>query len=508
MVSGGKNTDCTSMANKQDNYLYNCDQVRTLDRLAIDRDNISGLQLMQRAGMAVFKHILQHYRKHAVTVFCGSGNNGGDGYVIATLAKEKGIAVQLIHLKQPQQLKGNAKRAYEIANKAGVTMVDFSPKMVLEDCIIVDALIGIGLKGSVRGTYCDAIELINNSNLVVVAVDLPSGLNADTGDVENICVKAQTTICFIGLKQGLFTNHGPDYCGKIVYQDLAEKSTIFDEIPPVAIKLQLSSLLRHLKPRQASSHKNNYGHVIVVGGDYGYAGASLLAAEAALRTGAGLVSVATRQEHISTIVARRPEIMAHAVDSSEALQTLVKKASVLIIGPGLGQSLWSRKMLNCALKADIPSILDADALNLIAREQIQLNTMNHPYVLTPHPKEAARLLNVETSQIQKDRFSAVKKMAKKYHAQVLLKGTGSLVCVSANSTIGVCTAGNPGMATGGMGDVLSGIIGGLLAQGVNHNHCLALATCLHSEAADMAAKGRQRSLLPSDLFKPLRRLIG
>jgi NAD(P)H-hydrate epimerase len=263
-----------------------------------------------------------------------------------------------------------------------------------------------------------------------------------------------------------------------------------------------------LKPRQASSHKNNYGHVIVVGGDYGYAGASLLAAEAALRTGAGLVSVATRQEHISTIVARRPEIMAHAVDSSEALQTLLKKASVLIIGPGLGQSLWSRKMLNCALKADIPSILDADALNLIAREQIQLNTMNHPYVLTPHPKEAARLLNVETSQIQKDRFSAVKKMAKKYHAQVLLKGTGSLVCVSANSTIGVCTAGNPGMATGGMGDVLSGIIGGLLAQGVNHNHCLALATCLHAEAADMAAKGRQRSLLPSDLFKPLRRLIG
>ena len=496
------------MAKKQDNYLYSCDQVRTLDRLAIDRDNISGLQLMQRAGMVVFKHILQYYRKHAVTVFCGSGNNGGDGYVIAMLAKEKGIAVQLIHLKQPRQLKGDAKRAYEIANEAGVPMADFSPEMVLEDCVIVDALLGTGLKGSVKRTYRDAIELINNSNLTVVAVDLPSGLNADTGDVGNICVKAQTTISFIGLKQGLFTNHGPDYCGKIVYQDLAVKSTIFDEIKPVAIKLQLSSLLRHLKPRQSSSHKNDYGHVIVVGGDYGYAGASLLAAEAALRTGAGLVSVATRQEHISTIVARRPEIMAHAVDSSKSLQTLVKKASVLIIGPGLGQSLWSRKMLNCALKADIPSILDADALNLVARDQIQLNTMNHPYILTPHPKEAARLLNVETVQIQKDRFSAVKKISKKFHAQVLLKGTGSLVCVSNNSTIGVCTAGNPGMATGGMGDVLSGIIGGLLAQGVNQNHCLALATCLHAEAADMAAKGQQRSLLPSDLFKTLRLLIG
>ena len=496
------------MAKKQDNYLYNCDQVRTLDRLAIDRDNISGLQLMQRAGMAVFKHILKHYRKHAITVFCGSGNNGGDGYVIATLAKEKGIAVQLIHLKQPRQLKGDARRAYEIANEADVPMINFSSKMVLADSVIVDALLGSGLKGPIKGTYCDAIELINKSDLKVVAVDLPSGLNADTGDIENICVKAQTTICFIGLKQGLFTNHGPDYCGKIVYQDLAVKSTVFDEIKPVAIKLQLSLLLRQLKPRQSSSHKNNYGHVLVVGGDYGYAGASLLAAEAALRTGAGLVSVATRQEHISVIVSKRPEIMAHAIDSSESLQTLVKKASVLIIGPGLGQSLWSRKMLNCALKADIPSILDADALNLIARDQIQLNTMNHPYILTPHPKEAARLLNVETLIIQKDRFSAVKKISKKYDAQVLLKGTGSLVCVSNNSTIGVCISGNPGMATGGMGDVLSGIIGGLLAQGVSQNHCLALATCLHAEAADMAAKGRQRSLLPSDLFKTLRRLIG
>ncbi|MDP6974387.1 MAG: NAD(P)H-hydrate epimerase, partial [Gammaproteobacteria bacterium] len=276
------------MTKKQNNYLYNCDQVRTLDRLAIDRDNISGLQLMQRAGKAVFKHILQHYPKYAITVFCGSGNNGGDGYVIATLAKEKGIAVQLIHLKQPRQLKGDAKRAYKIANEAGVLMADFSPEMALEDCVIIDALLGTGLKGSVKRTYLDAIELINNSSLEVVAVDLPSGLNADTGDVENICVNAQTTISFIGLKQGLFTNHGPDQCGKIIYQDLAVKPNIFDEIKPVAKKLQLNSLLRHLKPRQANSHKNHYGHVLVIGGDYGYAGAILLAAEAALRTGAGL----------------------------------------------------------------------------------------------------------------------------------------------------------------------------------------------------------------------------
>ena len=177
------------MAKKQNNHLYNCDQVRALDRLAIDRNNISGLQLMQRAGMAVFKHILKHYRKDAITVFCGSGNNGGDGYVIATLAKEKGIAVQLIHLKQPRQLKGDAKHAYKIANEADVPMVDFSPEMILTDCIIVDALLGTGLKGPIKGTYCDAIELINNSNLEVVAVDLPSGLNADTGDVENIVLR-------------------------------------------------------------------------------------------------------------------------------------------------------------------------------------------------------------------------------------------------------------------------------------------------------------------------------
>jgi NAD(P)H-hydrate epimerase len=498
----------TDMAYKQENYLYTTDQVRALDRLAIEQGGVSGLQLMQRAGSSIFDYIVKHYPNTPITIFCGSGNNGGDGYVVATLAKEQNTPAQLIHIKPPQQLKNDAKLAYNIALRAGVSMADFSQDIVLKQGIVVDALLGTGLKGPVKGDYYNAIKLINKSNLPVISVDLPSGLNADTGNVENACVNAQTTISFIGLKQGLFTHFGPDYCGKIVFEDLQVKPSLFDDIHPSSVKLQLNELLKHLKPRKASAHKNIYGHVLVVGGDYGYSGATLLAAEAALRTGAGLVSVATRKEHVSAIIAKRPEIMAHGIESAESLQGLVDKATVLIIGPGLGQSQWSKKLLIRLLKSKLPSILDADALNLISQEKIKLETKNKLYILTPHPKEAARLLDQDTTEIQNNRFTAVKKIAKHHHAQVLLKGAGSLVCISLDSAIGVCVAGNPGMATGGMGDVLSGIIGGLLAQGVNQNKCLPLAVCLHAEAGDIAARRQQRSLLPSDLFNPLRRLIG
>lgn len=496
------------MAYKQQNYLYTSDQVRALDRLAIKQGDVSGLQLMQRAGNAVFMHIVKHYSNTPITIFCGAGNNAGDGYVVATLAQKNNVSVQLIHIKPPQQLKGDAKLAYNIAYQAKVPMTDFSDKVVLKNSVVVDALLGTGLKGVIKEAYYNAIELINKSNLVVVAVDLPSGLNANTGDVENICIKATTTISFIGLKQGMFTHFGPDYCGNIVFEALQVKPALFDDIQPPSERLQLNELLKHLKPRTPSAHKNNYGHVLVIGGDYGYGGAALLAAEAALRTGAGLVSVATRKEHVGAIVSRRPEIMAHNIESAESLQDLLDKATVLIIGPGLGQSQWSKELLTRALTSKLPSVLDADALNLISQDKIKLETKNKLHILTPHPKEAARLLDENTTEIQNNRFVAVKKIAKRYRAQVLLKGAGSLVCVDADSAVGVCVAGNPGMATGGMGDVLSGIIGGLLAQGVNQNKCLPLAVCLHAEAGDIAAERQQRSLLPSDLFNPLRRLIG
>ena len=496
------------MAYKQHNFLYTSDQVRALDRLAIEQGGISSLQLMQRAGNAVFDYIVKHYPDTPITVFCGPGNNGGDGYVVATLAQKKNIPVRLIYLKPPQQLIGDAKLAHDIAHQANVAMVNFSKEIELKNGVVVDALLGTGLKDAVKGSYYNAIEIINKSNLAVVAVDLPSGLNADTGDVASICVKAVATISFIGLKQGLFTHFGPDYCGNIVFEGLQIDPALFDDVHPPSAKLQLSELLKHLIPRKPSAHKNNYGHVLVIGGDYGYGGAVLLAAEAVLRTGAGLVSVATRKEHVGAIIARCPEIMAHDIASAESLQDLLDKATVLIIGPGLGQSQWSKELLTKALTSELPSVLDADALNLIGQEKIKLKRKNKLYILTPHPKEAARLLDENTVEIQNNRFSAVKRIAERYHAQVLLKGAGSLVCIAEDSAIGVCVTGNPGMATGGMGDVLSGIIGGLLAQGVNQGKCLPLAVCLHAEAGDIAAEKQQRSLLPSDLFNPLRRLIG
>jgi len=495
------------MASQQENNLYTCDQVRTLDQLAIEQGNVSGLELMQRAGQAIFDHIIKHYPNTAITVFCGPGNNGGDGYIVATLAKQQHIPINLIYIKSPEQLSGDAKLAYTFADKADVSMRRFTQDLEVNHGVVVDALLGIGIKGSLKKPYAQAIELINKSALPVIAVDLPSGLNGDTGAVESCCINAQTTISFIGLKQGLFTNNGRNYCGNIVLQDLQVKSSIFNSIKPSSTKLQLSALLKHLKPRKPNSHKNNYGHVLVIGGDYGYAGATLLAAEAALRTGAGLVTAATRKEHIGAIVSRCPEIMAHGIESAEMLRILLNKANVIIIGPGLGQSEWARELLNETLKAKMPTVIDADALNLISCDNTLPNPRDNQYIFTPHPKEAARLLNKNTDAIQNNRFAAIKEIAKKYQAQVLLKGSGSLVCESENSTVGICVAGNPGMATGGMGDILTGVIGGLLAQGVDKAKCLALATCLHAEAGDMAAKDGQKSLLPSDLIKPLRKLI-
>ena len=256
------------MAYKQQNYLYTSDQVRALYRLAINQGDVSGLQLMQRAGNAVFMHIVKHYSNAPITIFCGAGNNAGDGYVVATLAQKNNVSVQLIHIKPPQQLKGDAKLAYNIAYQAKVPMTDFSDEVVLKNSVVVDALLGTGLKGVIKEAYYNAIELINKSNLVVVAVDLPSGLNANTGDVENICIKATTTISFIGLKQGMFTHFGPDYCGNIVFEGLQIDPALFDDVHPPSAKLQLSDLLKHLIPRKPSAHKNNYGHVLVIGGDY------------------------------------------------------------------------------------------------------------------------------------------------------------------------------------------------------------------------------------------------
>lgn len=265
-------------------------------------------------------------------------------------------------------------------------------------------------------------------------------------------------------------------------------------------KLKLSQFKKYLVSRARDSHKGDFGHVVVIGGDYGFSGAVRMAAEAALRVGAGLVSVVTRAEHALTLNASRPEIMCHAADKK--LDALLVKASVIIVGPGIGQTPWAKKLLNSALKSKKPLLLDADALNILAKKPMK----NARWILTPHPGEAARLLKTTTNVIQRDRIRAINELQKKYGGVCVLKGAGSLVLAN-DKQLSLCTAGNPGMATAGMGDVLSGVIGGLAAQGIPLADAAKLGVLVHAMAGDMAAKEGERGMIATDLMCYLRKFV-
>jgi NAD(P)H-hydrate epimerase len=369
--------------------------------------------------------------------------------------------------------------------------------------VIVDALLGTGLSGEVRSPFMLAINAINQSYTPVLAVDSPSGLNVDTGMPCGLAVIADATITFIGMKQGLLTGEAADYCGRIVFDDLKLPAAVYERIKPAATRIAYSDLITLLPRRKRATHKGDYGHVLIVGGNFGMTGAARLAGEAALRTGAGLASVATRQEHAAAMNIGRPELMCHGVESGEALKALSARASVIAIGPGLGQDDWAQEMLAMAVARNLPLVADADALNLLA----QIDLPRQHWVLTPHPGEAARLLGESSQDISKDRFLALNRLAEKHDATVVLKGAGTLVQSKAGLP-GVCAGGNPAMASGGMGDVLTGIIAGLIAQGLEVSAAARLGVCLHRRAADMATRGiGERGLLASDLMPSIRRLV-
>lgn len=478
--------------------LYLAKQIRAIDQLAIEQQGIAGIELMRRAGRAVFDVCQRLYPAASMVVFCGAGNNAGDGYVVAKLALQLGLNVTVIHLAQPDSLRGDAFIASQDYLKIGGQLTPFKPALELTEVVIIDALLGIGLKREVSGDYAAAIALINGSGCPVIAVDLPSGLNADTGKVLECAVKATATVCLVGLKQGMVTGMAAEYCGEITVATLAIPERVLQQVAYSATLMHGF----HLPKRARHSHKGNYGHVLLVGGDVGYSGAIRLAAEASLRIGAGLVSIATRPQHAAFINAGRPELMCHGVETELALEPLLNRASVIVIGPGLGQTQWAKNLFKRLMQSDQPLVIDADALNLLAAQPL----VNRNWVLTPHPGEAARLLKVTTASIENNRFAAVSALSKAYGGVAVLKGAGTLIDNGVETV--VATSGNPGMATGGMGDVLTGMIAGLVAQGLGLAKAAAAAVYLHGKAADLSAQQKgEIGLLASDLMPYIRKLI-
>lgn len=484
--------------------LYSAAETQQLDRLAIERLGTPGIVLMRRAGQAAYRAVLRQWpQTRSLTVCCGRGNNAGDGYVIAGLGASRGLQVQLLQVGSSDALKGDAARARDWAIEQGVVIESFAETAPCVGEVVVDALLGTGIRGEVRPEFAAAIGWINDCGRPVAAVDLPSGLDADTGTVLGCAVRAQLTPTFIACKRGLLTGAGPAQGGTVVFDDLSLPPELFSDpdAPDGVPLLQLGEAPLRLTPRAADAHKGTFGHVLVVGGDQGMGGAVALASEAALRCGAGLVSVATRPAHVTPILARTPEVMAHGVDHRHQLAPLLERASVVVLGPGLGRSPWSEALFDAVLQARLPLILDADGLNLLA----QRPQRRDDWVLTPHPGEAARLLATETAEVTRDRFAAVAALVERYGGCALLKGAGTLV--AAADEVSLAPYGNPGMAAGGMGDVLSGVLGALLAQGLTPQRAAQLGVCLHGAAADRAVNDGQQGLCASDLMVPLRRLL-
>lgn len=487
--------------------LYTAAQTRELDRCAIQDHKIPGITLMSRAAAAAFGCLVQGWPGvGCVQVLCGTGNNGGDGFLIADLAHKRGIPTTVMQLGDAAKIGGDALLARRQALANGVRIVAFEEAGLLPQGVIVDAMLGTGLGGEVRAEYREAIAAVNGSGVPVLAVDIPSGLCSDTGRVLGLAVKADLTVTFIGLKRGLFTLAAADHTGAIEFNDLGVPPEVYAQVDCDSHRLELEPLLQRLPARPATAHKGLYGTVLVVGGDHGMAGAAALAAEAALRCGAGLVKVATREEHVAALVARTPEAMPLGVRSGQELAALVASSDVLVVGPGLGQSPWSEQMLQVAADSGKPMVLDADGLNLLARGRVITRQRRANWVLTPHPGEAARLLDCATVQVQADRFAAARRLQQHYGGVVVLKGNGSLV--AGDGHLLLSDYGNPGMASGGMGDVLSGVIGSLLAQQLPQLEAAALGVCLHGAAADSAARGGQRGLLAGDLIPEMRALLG
>ena len=447
------------------NKLYRAEQVRAMDHYAIQQLGISGTVLMERAGAAAYTLLQRHWpQARTVTVVCGTGNNGGDGFVVARLAAEAGLDVRVLLIGDSNHLQGDALAASQRLQSVDIDPVPFDRDLLSKSDVVIDAILGTGLQGVVEGERAEAIGIINQTGFPVLALDIPSGLNADSGDVQGIAIKASATISFIGIKRGLYTGEATDYCGEIVFNSLSVPDAVYAQQAVAAQLIRYDDFKPLLAPRLRNSHKGNFGHVLVIGGESGYTGAVRMAGEAAARIGAGLVSIGTRASHAAGLNAGRPELMVHGLEDEVTFHRLAERADVIAIGPGLGQGEWGQQMLGVAVESGLPLVVDADALNILSQSPRQYDK----WILTPHCGEASRMLGQSTQEIQRDRFAIVAALQQSYGGIAVLKGAGTLIAGPVGP-ISVCSGGNPGMASGGMGDVLTGIIAGLLAQGIVQN---------------------------------------
>ncbi len=489
--------------------IYSAAQVRALDTYEIEHRHVPSYALMTRAAEGALKILRARWSQaRRIAVVCGGGNNGGDGYVLARLARAVGLDALVLATVPPEKLGGDARRAQVEWLAAGGSAHPFAADALPGSDVIVDALLGIGLSGAPRADSLTVIRAINAARRPVLALDIPSGLDADTGAVADAAVRAEITVCFVALKSGLLLGSGPAHAGVVLLEDLGVVAPPLPEFTPLLRRIDESELASQLPRRARDSHKGSHGRVLVVGGGVGMPGALRLAGEAALRVGAGLVTVAGSPDNLVPVTATRPELiylpLAQAAEMDAALEGALSDADVIAVGPGLGRGEWARRIWPQMLRMkDKPVVVDADALNLLAASPAKLPAQ---WIITPHPGEAGRLLGTDARAVQADRLNAARELHSRYGAVVVLKGAGTLVAsgLAGATDLAICERGNPGMATAGMGDVLTGVIAGLRAQVHDSVRAARVAVLTHALAGDSAAQGGQRGLLAGDVVAELR----
>lgn len=488
--------------------LYRPEQVRDHEAKAAELAGVSMWQLMQRAGRAAFECLRDQFPPPLrVSVLCGSGNNGGDGYIVAMHAALAGYDVRVFAAKKPSS--EDAQRAEQHWVAHGGWAEPLADWVDSDPDVVVDAMLGTGLDSEVRGEIGEAIANLNDSRLPVLAVDVPSGLHADTGRALGSAVKARHTVTMVALKRGLYTGQAGDYLGRLWFADLGILREFRTQTDAAAWRLDTSQLWQALPRRPWNSNKGMFGHVLVIGGERGMAGAAQLAGMAALRGGAGKVSVicAPGQEIMFGAV---PELMVRGLEAGdEEAEALLQSAQVIAVGPGLGQGSWGQAWWQKVKDFEKPLVVDADALNLLAKSPFKRDD----WVLTPHPGEAARLLGCSAGEIEQDRWQSASQIQQNYGGTLVLKGAGSIV--QGPDYVAVNTTGNPGLASAGMGDTLTGIISALLAPFYADSSRLqqdvaqlvAQGVLVHGAAADSAAAESPRGLIAGDVINEIRQWV-
>ena len=474
-------------------------ECREIDRIATEELGLSGYRLMYRAASFAMEELFKRWpQPKSVSIVCGSGNNAGDGYLLAGSLHARQIPVQIVQVGDVSRLRGEAKQALESITKLGLAICRDQD---ISGDVVVDALLGTGARGKVRPAFAKAIAQVNGAGKPVLALDLPSGVDADTGGflVEEP-VRADLTTCFVGRKLALLTGKACNVAGEVVTSSLEIPKEAFQRVNGLPV-LPTDDSERTLPERQPSSHKRHFGHVLIVGGNRGMGGAVLLTGEACLRSGAGLVSVVTHPYHAGNLLSGRPELMVRGSVDGEIDSSLIERADVIAIGPGLGVDEWSRQLLKNVCVSNKPLVVDADALNLHATGFFELPVGS---VVTPHPGEAARLLDVSTIEIEDDRVGAVRQLTSKLHAVGVLKGAGSLIA-NDGELHAICDIAEPALSTAGSGDVLTGIIAATYAQLGEPLRATSLGVYLHAFAGQRArALADGRGVIAGDLIDALR----